>query len=739
MLTRAVSFPLDERAWIVVPFHNLTGAADIDWLRRASINLLYLNLSQWRDVRAIDADRVTEILSEVPEASGRGPLSVAIGSGIARRAGAGKLVMGEYLKAGNQTTITVRLIDVRTGARIRSVTENATSLDSILPAYGLLARKLLDLPSSVTASPTALGTTRIDAFQEYAAGTQAFRRYSLVEARRNFERALELDSTFALAHYKLAQVIDWYDSSDSLTVRARVADAQRLGTNLPVRERGLIKALAAETRNRYVEACDAYAELLRSDSLDVDALFGLGHCQSLDNSIEFGTPGDTASLRFHSNWNSALRALRRVIELDPTNHIAFDDIVRLLSTEVRGGCRLREGSSSCVEKSARGAIVRRSGDTLIVVPASDTVLRRHATEANSADTRRTNLELARQLAYAWTELAPRESRARVRLVGVLLRQGRIAEAERELAKVTMASLADAPSQRLALMARVEVAMKTWKWSEAGRLVDSMSRAVERSIRNTANYSFAPALGRLRVMDSTIDAATANAMPTMRGAPKQLVRIILGETTDTAAVMESRLYFGLSMAALAVNSHLGGYETFAFGLRVPRKIWPIFDDARSDDPRAGVVVAVARKDSLAIRTRAAQLDSIGSALVRSSTPDTGSALMAAEAHMILADSANALNSLRRFLDSALVVTPYSTTLTPPNGISVIILGPSIAGFLWPRAMLLRGELAMALGHKDEARTWLQRFVDAWSGADAEFQPKVSRARSALAALGPASSR
>src|SRR5438105_15930827 len=41
--------PLDERTWIVVPFENVTRAPDIDWLQAASVNLLYLDMSKWRD------------------------------------------------------------------------------------------------------------------------------------------------------------------------------------------------------------------------------------------------------------------------------------------------------------------------------------------------------------------------------------------------------------------------------------------------------------------------------------------------------------------------------------------------------------------------------------------------------------------------------------------------------------------------------------------------------------------
>ena len=41
--------PLGDQTWIVVPFDNTSRSADAEWLRDASVNLLYLDLSRWRD------------------------------------------------------------------------------------------------------------------------------------------------------------------------------------------------------------------------------------------------------------------------------------------------------------------------------------------------------------------------------------------------------------------------------------------------------------------------------------------------------------------------------------------------------------------------------------------------------------------------------------------------------------------------------------------------------------------
>ena len=51
---RRVNPPLDDRSWIVVPFDNLSKTPDVEWMRVAAVNLLYLDMSRWRDIRVID-------------------------------------------------------------------------------------------------------------------------------------------------------------------------------------------------------------------------------------------------------------------------------------------------------------------------------------------------------------------------------------------------------------------------------------------------------------------------------------------------------------------------------------------------------------------------------------------------------------------------------------------------------------------------------------------------------------
>ena len=74
-----------------------------------------------------------------------------------------------------------------------------------------------------------------------------------------------------------------------------------------------------------------------------------------------------------------------------------------------------------------------------------------------------------------------------------------------------------------------------------------------------------------------------------------------------------------------------------------------------------------------------------------------------------------------------------TITRVTSNILIVGGWSVLAL--PRVMLLRADLAAALGSPAEARTWYTKVLSLWSNADPELQPTVARIRSAIAALPP----
>jgi tetratricopeptide (TPR) repeat protein/TolB-like protein len=727
---RRVNPPLDDRTWIVVPFDNLAKAPDVDWLRNAAVNLLYLDMSRWTDVRVVDDERVADLLREVPEATAQ-QLSLNAGLAVARRAGAGKLVMGDVLKVGNRTAITAKIYDVRSGQRLRSVREETAVADSVMPIFGRLARRILNVAPPRNANVGALGTQSAEAYQEYVAGLEALNRYDLSTARQRFDQAIRRDSTFALAHYKQSIVLGWENATDP-NRRTHAEAANRLSAGLPPRERSLIIGQLQQTTGDWAKACETYQGLTRADSMDVEAWYGIGECLFHDPTIE-AVGGDTTRLRFRADYHGSIRAFERALRLDPTYHLAYQHIIDALTSERHPNvCHSNNPAARC---TAYGAFLVRLGDSLVASPASiarDTAkLRQQGELFVQTSSRRRNLELARAFAEAWVQASPTEPQAHRALARVLVLQGEVEAADAELAQVRTPGTHQ--EQLRQWLERMEVEYKLGRGANAIRVYDS-ARASTALLPN-ATFSFgnaiagyAPAFGRLVEFDSllAVNMRSGNAPEFIQRYQRYAVRSAVSGVPHDSLVAAERETFDQSVARGASFATRSIAGSLMYSLRAPRTQWPAIDTTLRD-VRLRPAIALSRGDTAGVRAAAQALDSLAAALASAGVADSGFSVVAAEAYLAVRDTAAALRSTRVALDRSSASTPYFPQSSP--GMASV--------YFVPRAMLLRADLAAATGQREEARTWYRRFIDVWSTAVPEFQPLVERARKALAALGTSS--
>ena len=350
--------PLDDRTWLVLPFENTSGAADVELLRQASVNLLYQELSRWSDLRVVSDDRVADLLRDVPPtAQVRWGLST--GLEVARRAGAGRLVLGDYLALGGSAQVAARVYDVRTSRLVRTVRDrlaglqSAAGLDSLTSTFGRLARSAINVPVPPGSRSSSVGTTSLAAYAEYAAGLAQYRNGFADSALPHLQHALQLDSAFALPGMRLLEM-NVQEAPRYLEIAARSAD------RLPPRDRALLSAYRAIVNNDWERVCEMGDTLLARDSADAEAWFVAGACQEDDFVVE-GPNGP----RFARSLNRAFADYRRALELDPGQPIVFARIVANLdiSSSTRAGCTVRR--TPCPVESRVTGIVAVQGDSLV--------------------------------------------------------------------------------------------------------------------------------------------------------------------------------------------------------------------------------------------------------------------------------------------------------------------------------------------------------------------------------------
>lgn len=723
---RGVPPTLDERTWIVLPFTNVARAPDIDWLSDASVNLLYLDLSRWQDIHVIDDERVADFMREVPDAAG-GQLGLQTGLAVARRAGAGKLVMGDLLKVGSRTAVVAKVFDVRTGQRLRSVREEAASSDSLMPAFGRLARGILDVAPPPGARGAPIGTTSVAAYREYLTGVMALNSWNLNDAGTRFRQAIALDSTFALAHYKLSVVVGWQLPTDPVR-RAAAEAASRFSGSLPDRERGLIAGQLAQANDRWGEACAAYAALVRADSGDVDAWYNLGECNYHDDEVVAAT-GDTSRLAFRASFNTALRAFSRALDLDPTYHLAYAHIPDILQAANRSGCR-GAPLANCRRGQTLSAVLLRDHDSLVTIPRrlgeNGELMGEPSTPAEQAAARRANALLARDLAARWVAAGANEWRAHGVYGEALFVTGDRTGAERELALAARGART-VPERLRLFLGRIGLALKLDRPGDAALLADSLGLVAD-------SAALAPVRAAAAVVGVTFGRFhRAELLPNPGGAGgtsrhlPALAAAFAGLVPDTLARIEeawaSQVTAGLppERRAAASRSVLLLLSTVTFHFRRAGATL----DSSSANPLMRFQAFLAAGDSSRARHALLALDSSLTGRPPDA-PDDGLLLFAAESHLELGDSATALARMLEF------GSRWVSFMPPIFGQAAGVNVPS--SWLWGRAWLLLGDLAAAAGRPEEARRAYRFVVGLWEGGEAAAQPAVTRSREALARLG-----
>jgi tetratricopeptide (TPR) repeat protein len=129
-------------------------------------------------------------------------------------------------------------------------------------------------PAYRLSETAALTTTSLAALKEYLNAEAAFRAGNKDSAIAGFRRAVEQDSTFALAYYRLAVVAGWQDRQDLASWA--IARALAVSDRLIERDRRLLTAYAAFRRGAADDAEAQYRALLRDYPDDLEARFELG-------------------------------------------------------------------------------------------------------------------------------------------------------------------------------------------------------------------------------------------------------------------------------------------------------------------------------------------------------------------------------------------------------------------------------------------------------------------------------
>jgi len=618
----------NRESLILADFENRTPDSTLGPSLTAAFRV---DLSESPTVRLMDGAAIAEALRRM-ERRATIPLDPGLAREIAQREDVKAVVRGEIDPLGRGYVLSASLIAAADGHVLTALRETADNDAALIGAVDRLSRKLRErigesLKSIRAAPPLEQVTTAsLDALRRYSDGARAEQEGDWERAAASYRDATALDTGFATASWRLAVML--YDSraSDSAFAAAMTA-AFRHRDRLPEIERYL-------AIGRYYE----YYE------------------------------------RADDGWHQATAAYRAVLERDPDNIIALNDLSRVLFE----GRRYQEAETLAVRAMGLG---RRIGPFINAALAQ-------MGQGRYADAQATLDRFAR--------IAPHNPLILAVSFTVAGSRGDYATAERDLRQLR------AEQRESAVWQAASSAGLAWLNEVRGRLgqaardlADFMAVSEQRGVASSyvvgairrglldVRYRHRPLAG-VTAVEAALGRHPLSSIPTLNrpylalaafyaeaGRP-EVARRLLAEYERLVPERTRRGHPGRLTAAAAIALAEGRVEDAILGYRA----WI----EQAENPADG-------------------LFELATAYERARQPD-----------------------------SALAV--YERSVTAPGVRAPLVLFDPVDARAFAATLQRLGALHRARGEHAKARDYYGRFVDLWKDADPELQPIVAEARAAL---------
>jgi tetratricopeptide (TPR) repeat protein/tRNA A-37 threonylcarbamoyl transferase component Bud32 len=285
----------------VIDFNNETDEPALDGLS----GMLITALEQSRKLSVMTRTRMFDEL-KVMGRDNVTRIDESLGQELCRQAGVGALVIPTIHRFGDRYTIDLKVLDTRRNEYIFTTKEEGQGQESIPGMIDEIAKNLrIDLREETeaveenTEDVAKLTTVSLEAYQHYFEGEQLLNGLDFKGAAKEFVEALAIDSTFALADYRLAYT-QWWSRHELEAAESHVKRAMASIDRIPEKERYLVRALNASLEDGFQAGMPYLRDMQKLYPDDKEMLFGIG------------------DIAFHlDNYDTAQVYFERVLELDP--------------------------------------------------------------------------------------------------------------------------------------------------------------------------------------------------------------------------------------------------------------------------------------------------------------------------------------------------------------------------------------------------------------------------------------
>jgi len=263
----------DSNLIAVLPF-NIKGGKDIAFLKEGVMDLLSMKFDGAGELQRVDPFAIQSYLT----AKSIENIDVQKGRIVAENFHAGKYVMGNVYEVGGNIQMTARLYNNQMALLQAAETKSSNTAD-LFSLVDEIGRKLLLTQLNNTENSLqrleSISTSSSTALKFYLEGESYLRAGRYDAAVAAYKKAVNEDSTFAMAYYRIA-----YSSSFEARYgherQSSLEKALKYKSRLSRRDQMLLKALHYKHTRRIGNAIALYQSILESYPNEFEAWFLLG-------------------------------------------------------------------------------------------------------------------------------------------------------------------------------------------------------------------------------------------------------------------------------------------------------------------------------------------------------------------------------------------------------------------------------------------------------------------------------
>lgn len=302
-----------ENSLAIMYFENLADPEDKEKTAQMITSLLITDLSESEYMSVVSQQRLYDILKLLGK-EGSKTIDREVASEVAEKAGAKWILTGKVMQAQPALVVTAEVSEPKGGKILAAQRVSGAPNEDLFAVVDKLSaevKKDLKLPPQAQAEaerPVADAATHsTEAYRYYLEGMDYLYKLYFPEAEKSFRKAIDLDSTFAMAYYQLAHSLDTQGKPES---RAAALQAVKYSGKVGPLEKRYIKSREARLSGNVSLALKEFEKITADFPQEKDAFFIMGAIYVM----QLGQP------------EKGIGPLLKTIELDPLYKRAYNTL-----------------------------------------------------------------------------------------------------------------------------------------------------------------------------------------------------------------------------------------------------------------------------------------------------------------------------------------------------------------------------------------------------------------------------